>query len=207
MSTFHPVTCKNDWQYLTYTHNGVKLDEKSGGIADVRWPDGTIERDVPFVAETRRAWYHDHGNRSDVTQYHLMLRVERYGGLVSVPLRDSGVELANVRQQSNYAYLARAAGCTGGGDAIEDLAKRLKLLDDVAAMHTEDSEAHAVTRVTVYGFDDEGNHISETMDLGGHPVMTERAYVAWGVRVHDPPSNRGEVTLAPGVADQPRGEG
>jgi hypothetical protein len=68
------------------------------------------------------------------------------------------------------------------------------------------TEAHAVTRVTVYGFDAEGNHISETMDLSEAPVMTERAFVAWGVRVHDPPSNRGEVTLAPGVADQPRGE-
>jgi hypothetical protein len=64
--------------------------------------------------------------------------------------------------------------------------------------------AHAATRITVYGFDAEGNHISETMDLSEAPVMTERAYVAWGVRVHDPPSNRGEVTLAPGVADQPR---
>jgi hypothetical protein len=66
-----------------------------------------------------------------------------------------------------------------------------------------DPAAHAATRITVYGFDAEGNHISETMDLSEAPVMTERAYVAWGVRVHDPPSNRGEVTLAPGVADQP----
>lgn len=95
-SKFKTVKVKNDWMYLTYTWGEFELDEKQGGTCDFKWSDGTIERGVKFISETRNTSYSDHGHHCDVQQRRLLLLIDFHGTTMRMAIEK--VKTANIVQ-------------------------------------------------------------------------------------------------------------
>ena len=93
---YRRIKVTNNWEYLTYKHGRKSLDEKKGGLADVRWPDGTETKGVPFIAKPFQSSYSDHGNYHTVTAYRPHLVIKHRGRKFYIPMQHVLVD--NVRQ-------------------------------------------------------------------------------------------------------------
>ena len=94
-TNFNKLTEKDNWSYKTYYLGDDKLDESSGGVVDVLWPDGTTET-LDFISKYNRVAYQDQGRTCDGGTYQLYVEVFYHGYYVRVPLEV--LDIANVRQ-------------------------------------------------------------------------------------------------------------
>lgn len=96
-SEFSRLEVTDQFTYLTYSLNGVPLDEARGGLVDVLWPDDSVQRDMPFTSVKSKTTYFEQGSGpTHGTCYHLWIMTSIRGMERNVNLRD--LRIANVRQ-------------------------------------------------------------------------------------------------------------
>ena len=78
---------KNDWEVLTYYFNGIKINEKSDGIATLK--NGNK---VYYKSRVEKTHYMDMGNRYSVERFTLTATINYNNQKLEIPLTQLDIE-------------------------------------------------------------------------------------------------------------------